>query len=79
MWVRDEENLDRNSGDKNLDRNSGDIYGDKNVDLEFEVVGKPCHGDEVESDPNGVSIPMQDLIGENVQSNTSPQNLFEEK
>ena len=69
MWVRDEENLDRNSGD---------IYGDKNVDLEFEVVGKPCHEGEVESDPNGVSIPMQTLNEENVQSNTSPQDFFEE-
>ena len=44
---------------ENIDGNSGDIYGDTNVDLGFEVVGEPCHDGQLESDPNGVSIPMQ--------------------
>ena len=64
--------------EENPDENSGDIYGEKNVDLEFEVVGKPSHEEEVESDPNGVSIQMQTLNGENMQNDTSPQKFFEE-
>ncbi len=61
--------------EKNNDGNSGEIYGE-DVEKGFQVIEKPCQEGEVEMDPKGDSIPMQNLNLKNTEAIMSTPNDF---